>query len=132
MENAKRPCVDCGVLVRSKSKRCVKCNGVENSRNAKGVTYHKKGYVMRKALGHPRATGSGHYVFEHILVMEEKLGRFLEKGENVHHVNGIRDDNRVENLELWIRPQPVGIRASDAVKWAKEILRKYEAPANKE
>ena len=45
--------------------------------------------------------------------MEEKLGRKLVKGESVHHINGVRDDNRPENLELWITFQPYGQRASD-------------------
>ena len=42
--------------------------------------------------------------------MEEVLGRHLFDGETVHHMNGVNDDNRPENLELWIRPQPSGIR----------------------
>ena len=74
--------------------------------------------------GHPRARTKG-YVFEHILVVEQELGRHLEAFENVHHRNGVRDDHRFENLELWTRPQPSGIRASDALEWAREILQRY-------
>ncbi len=75
--------------------------------------------------GHPRATPSGSYVFEHILVMEDMLGRYLLPEETVHHRNGVKDDNRPANLELWTRPQPSGIRASDAIAWASEILHRY-------
>ncbi len=77
---------------------------------------------MVRAPGHPRA-GTSPYVFEHILVAEQLLGRYLVEGESVHHINGVRDDNRPENLELWTRPQPSGVRVSDAIPWAR---RKYE------
>ncbi|MEY2419520.1 MAG: hypothetical protein QOG90_2200 [Actinomycetota bacterium] len=87
---------------------------------------HKAGYAVVYAPWHPRTSAKTTYVFEHILVMEESLGRYLLPDETIHHVNGVKDDNRLENLELWVRPQPAGIRASDALTWAKTIIARYE------
>lgn len=58
--------------------------------------------------------------------MEEEVGRHLFPDESVHHLNGVKDDNSIENLELWVRPQPGGIRASDALAWAREIIARYD------
>lgn len=59
--------------------------------------------------------------------MEEVLGRHLTEGETVHHRNGVEDDNRPENLELWTRPHPGGIRAADALAWAHHIIATYSS-----
>lgn len=65
-----------------------------------GRIVHANGYILLRCVGHPRAKNKGHYVFEHIIVMENHIGRYLVKGEVVHHLNAIKNDNRIENLEL--------------------------------
>lgn len=62
---------------------------------------------------------------EHRVVMSQLIGRHLLPGENVHHRNGVRADNRAENLELWTTKQPRGLRAVDALAWAREIISLY-------
>ena len=90
----------------------------------KGLGIISHGYRKIYKPKHPNSNSWG-YIAEHRYVMSEKLGRPLSPNEYIHHKNGNRLDNKLENLELWVISQPSGQRVEDLITWAKEILEQY-------
>jgi hypothetical protein len=91
--------------------------GPENHRWKGGRQITKRGYVEvfvdskdpMIGMAHTRMTSKNGYAFEHRLLMARHLGRVLRRDEEVHHINGKRDDNRLENLQLRTRPHGNGV-----------------------
>ena len=112
----------CGENKQPTSATCRSCQATAGDANGNwrgGTTRHKAGYVMRHVPGHPRTRPRNPYVFEHILVMEEVLGRHLLPDETVHHLNGVKDDNRPENLATRAhRTAPTMLRTHPEHSWS--------------
>ena len=78
-----------------------------------------------------RSDGNGRrvWVTQHRKVMEEHLGRPLRPEETVHHVNGDRSDNRIENLEIWSSRHGKGQRVVDKIEFCQSFLQDYQVDA---
>jgi hypothetical protein len=84
---------ECAAISKSKN------TSGENSYYWNGGTHMKAGYRFIYSPNHPKKNDTG-YVREHILVMEKHIGRYLEDGEIIHHMNHDKQDNRIENLMI--------------------------------
>ena len=116
-------CVDCDKPCSHGSTRCIQCS----KQRQRMILKKSPDYRFVNYQGYVHVTDDeGRRVLEHRLVMAKHLGRPLKKGETVHHMNGIRDDNSIENLELWTGDHPCGVRVKDLKEWCIKWLAKYD------
>lgn len=113
----KVPC-ECGGTKTRWSAQCQECARPTPTIDNPTWRKNSQGYIVSQV---PNVG----WVQQHRWVMERHLGRSLAKHETVHHKNGIRDDNRIGNLELWSVSQPAGQRVKDKLAWAYWFIEQY-------
>ena len=101
--------------------------GAHSKMQAKGQTLRPIGFARRHIThgGYVIVRVPGGYQLEHRQIMEQTIGRPLYQHENVHHINGDKVDNRIENLELWSTSHPSGQRIVDKIKWIRDFAADY-------
>jgi hypothetical protein len=120
----KKICIGCGKTFFHRKIAVVYCSRRcgwnrlfgKRSKNYKTGKYKSNGYIRMLVKGHPDADEDG-YVEEHRIVMEKKIGRYLTKNEIVHHINRIKDDNRIENLTLFSKHDHLHIHKLGNKNW---------------
>jgi HNH endonuclease len=117
-------CANCGDVRMAFGNGKPKCSIAKSAQ--RGTSWDSYSGKIRNSQGYVVVWKDGVRLgLEHRMVMESLLGRPLLPGENVHHKNGVRDDNLLENLELWVVSQPAGQRPEDLVVWARQIEERY-------
>jgi hypothetical protein len=110
---------------KSKSCGCYRNTLYKKTKFGKGNPKWKGGKTIN-SQGYIEIRVEGSYVKEHRYVYEQNYGIKLLPHQNIHHINGDRLDNRIENLELWDTSQPAGQRVEDKILFYKELYEKYK------